>query len=139
MAPTSLDTSLAALGVLHAPLCLIRYTTVNTKLHAPDPLLLDTLEALTCQELLFRPVLGVITPNWLPTARERIIIHSAVYGLYPNDVLERVFYDNGGINALIALILVVRKFHRWCLGRWYSISSKSIRCWLARNFCLLFE
>jgi hypothetical protein len=90
-----------------ALLCAIRDATFATYLEKHRSLLLGYLKALQIQESLFRRVLGNLTVNWVPTAREEQIIQAAYHGFYPDDI-EGAFCKYGGLYRIIALIVVFR-------------------------------
>jgi hypothetical protein len=134
------DNRSETLAALLSAICDAIFTTT----FLPNKLLLSSLEALEILEPRFRVELTNIDFNWSFTPKEQYIIQDASDGLYAEDDIEGAFYNHGGYNGIIALILYFREsqkiqkhwaaiiegFRRWFVKRVAEMLSTEIVEWI---------
>ncbi|KAH6670180.1 hypothetical protein B0J14DRAFT_114015 [Halenospora varia] len=98
--------------------------TISTTSLLPKKSHLSSFEALANQESLFRLALTNIKFEWSFTWKEQDIIQAASEELYAEDDIEGAFYQHGGYNGIIALILFFRKSQK-IQKNWASIMGGS--------------
>jgi len=126
------------LGTLSALVYTIRDATFAPCFTEEHRLFLRShLQALQIQETLFRHVIKNLTVEWVPTSKQKAIIHTAYHG-YADNRIEGAFYKYGGLYGIVALLLVFKDTDS-ILTQFRAIEVEAAQQFLISNVSRLFR
>ena len=118
------------------------------KVGGSTSLLLPMLRAIELQEHLFRQALENLDFKWELTLKEQWVMLHASGGRYEDGTLEANFYNHGGLEGILVLILffrscediqpqwnsIVKEYRPWFVGRVAKMLCRDIVEWVPQYF-----